>query len=350
VLRHGGDEFVVLIPEGDDGAGLRAGATRLLAALDEPFRLAGCEFSLSTSVGVAVYPDDGRDAEILLDRADMAMYRAKEAGRNGVEFFTPGMDSVGGERLSLEYALRGALDRDELVLHYQPLMSADGRLVGAEALVRWQHPELGLLLPGRFIPIAEESGLILSLGKRVLHAVCAQLAAWRAAGLPLVPVAVNISALQFRRADFVDSIAAALRRHDIPAGLLTLELTESMVMRDVEQVARQLAELKALGVSIAIDDFGTGYSSLAYLKRFPSTSSRSTSPSCGRSTPARRPGHRRLHRRPRPQPGPRAGGRGRRDRVDGQHPAPARLRRAAGLVLRPRRAGDIFAARLGLAA
>ncbi|MDD3327358.1 MAG: EAL domain-containing protein [Zoogloea sp.] len=269
VLRHGGDEFVVLIPEGDDGAGLRAGATRLLAALDEPFRLAGCEFSLSTSVGVAVYPDDGRDAEILLDRADMAMYRAKEAGRNGVEFFTPGMDSVGSERLSLEYALRGALDRDELVLHYQPLMSADGRLVGAEALVRWQHPELGLLLPGRFIPIAEESGLILSIGNRLLHAVCAQLAAWRSAGLPLVPVAVNISALQFRRADFVDSVAAALRRHDIPAALLTLELTESMVMRDVEQVARQLSELKALGVAIAIDDFGTGYSSLAYLKRFP---------------------------------------------------------------------------------
>ncbi len=269
VLRHGGDEFVVLIPEGDEGAGLRAGATRLLAALDEPFRLAGCEFSLSTSVGVAVYPDDGRDAEILLDRADRAMYRAKEAGRNGVEFFTPGMDSVGSERLSLEYALRGALDRNELVLHYQPLMSADGRLVGAEALVRWQHPELGLLLPGRFIPIAEESGLILSIGNRLLHAVCAQLAAWRAAGLPLVPVAVNISALQFRRADFVDSVAAALRRHDIPAALLTLELTESMVMRDVEQVARQLAELKALGVAIAIDDFGTGYSSLAYLKRFP---------------------------------------------------------------------------------
>jgi len=135
--------------------------------------------------------------------------------------------------------------------------------------VRWRHPELGLLLPGRFIPLAEESGLILPVGSRVLHAVCAQLAAWRDAGLRLVPTAVNISALQFRRADFVDSVADALRRYGIPAGLLTLELTESMVMRDVELVARQLAELKALGVSIAIDDFGTGYSSLAYLKRFP---------------------------------------------------------------------------------
>ena len=269
VLRHGGDEFVVLLPEGEDGAGLRAGASRLLAALDEPFRLAGCEFSLSTSIGVAVYPDDGRDAEVLLDRADMAMYRAKEAGRNGIEFFTPGMDSLGGERLSLEYALRGALERDELVVYYQPLVSADGRLVGTEALVRWRHPELGLLLPGRFIPLAEESGLILPIGNRVLHAVCAQLAAWRAAGLLLVPTAVNISALQFHRADFVDSVAEALRRHGIPTGLLTLELTESMVMHDVERAARQLAELKALGVSIAIDDFGTGYSSLAYLKRFP---------------------------------------------------------------------------------
>ena len=269
VLRHGGDEFVVLLPEGEDGAGLGAGANRLLAALDEPFRLAGREFSLSTSIGVAVYPDDGLDAEILLDRADMAMYRAKEAGRNGIEFFTPGMDSLGDERLSLEYALRGALERDELVVYYQPLVAADGHLVGTEALVRWRHPELGLLLPGRFIPLAEESGLILPVGSRVLHAVCAQLAAWCDAGLRLVPTAVNISALQFRRADFVDSVADALRRYGIPAGLLTLELTESMVMRDVELVARQLAELKALGVSIAIDDFGTGYSSLAYLKRFP---------------------------------------------------------------------------------
>ena len=146
----------------------------VLSALDEPFLLAGCEFSLSTSIGVSVFPEDGLDGEILLDRADMAMYRAKEAGRNGVEFFTPGMDSVGGERLSLEYALRGALDRDELVLHYQPLMSADGRLVGAEALVRWRHPEMGLVPPGDFIGLAEETGLINPLGEFVLRQACQQ--------------------------------------------------------------------------------------------------------------------------------------------------------------------------------
>ena len=269
-LRHGGDEFVVVMPV-DGGREVQARAAgRLLGALEEPFRLAGCEFTLSGSIGVAIWPEDGDDADTLLDRADMAMYRAKEEGRNAIEFFADGMTTPTSERLSLEHALRRALERNELRLHYQPLVAAaDGRLLGAEALLRWTHPELGEVSPGRFIPLAEESGLILPIGNRVLDMLCAQLAAWRAEGRRLVPVAANISALQFRRADFVDTVAAVLRRHDIPAALLTLEVTESMVMRDVERAARQLTELKALGLSIAIDDFGTGYSSLAYLKRFP---------------------------------------------------------------------------------
>ena len=269
VLRHGGDEFVVVVPEAGDRACLASAAERLLSALDEPFLLAGCEFSLSSSIGVAVYPEDGLDAEMLLDRADMAMYRAKEEGRNAIEFFADGMAAPTSERLSLEYALRRALERGELALHYQPVVSAgDGHLIAAEALLRWTHPELGNIPPDRFIPLAEESGLILPIGNWVLDTLCRQLAVWQAEGRHMVPVAANISPLQFRRADFVESVAGALRRHGVPASLLTLEVTESMVMRDVEQTARQLAELKALGLSIAIDDFGTGYSSLAYLKRF----------------------------------------------------------------------------------
>ncbi|MDD2990487.1 MAG: EAL domain-containing protein [Zoogloea sp.] len=269
-LRHGGDEFVVVMPvKGGREVQARA-AGRLLGVLEAPFHLAGCEFTLSGSIGVAVWPEDGEDADLLLDRADMAMYRAKEEGRNAIEFFADGVTTPTSERLSLEHALRRALERNELHLHYQPVVAAeDGRLVGAEALLRWTHPELGEVSPGRFIPLAEESGLILPIGNRVLDMLCAQLAAWRAEGRSLVPVAANISALQFRRADFVETVAAVLRRHDVPAGWLTLEVTESMVMRDVERAARQLAELKALGLSIAVDDFGTGYSSLAYLKRFP---------------------------------------------------------------------------------
>ncbi|KAB2962918.1 bifunctional diguanylate cyclase/phosphodiesterase, partial [Zoogloea sp.] len=270
VLRHGGDEFVVVMPVCGERERQARSAGRLLTALDEPFHLAGCEFSLSGSIGVAIWPDDGGEPDALLDRADMAMYRAKEEGRNAVEFFADGISTPTSERLSLELALRRALERNELRLHYQPVVAAaDGRLLAAEALLRWTHPELGEVSPGRFIPLAEESGLILPIGNRVLDMLCAQMAAWRAEGRPLVPMAANISTLQFRRSDFVDIVAETLARHDIPASLLILEVTESMVMRDVERAAYQLGELKALGVSIAIDDFGTGYSSLAYLKRFP---------------------------------------------------------------------------------
>ena len=270
VLRHGGDEFVVVMPVCGERERQARSAGRLLSALDAPFHLAGCEFSLSGSIGVAIWPDDGGDPDALLDRADMAMYRAKEEGRNAVEFFADGISTPTSERLSLELALRRALERNELRLHYQPVVAAaDGRLLGAEALLRWTHPELGEVSPGRFIPLAEESGLILPIGNRVLDMLCAQMAAWRAEGRPLVPMAANISTLQFRRSDFVSIVAETLARHALPASLLILEVTESMVMRDVERAARQLGELKALGVSIAIDDFGTGYSSLAYLKRFP---------------------------------------------------------------------------------
>ena len=270
LLRHGGDEFVVVMPEAGDRNALAAAAARLIGALDAPFELAGCEFSLSASIGVAVFPEDGHEPDTLLDRADAAMYRAKEAGRNAVEFFADGMAAPTRERLALELALRRALERQELAVHYQPLVKAhDSSLTGAEALLRWRHPELGDISPARFIPLAEESGLILPIGTWVLDTVCRDLAAWRAAGRTVVPVAVNLSALQFRRTDFVATVSDILHRHAIPAELLILEVTESMVMRDVERAAHQLGELKALGLSIAVDDFGTGYSSLAYLKRFP---------------------------------------------------------------------------------
>ena len=228
------------------------------------------EFNLSCSVGVAVYPEDGATPELLIERADIAMYRAKESGRNTFQFFTAAMNERLVERLRLEADLRKAIDRNELLLHYQPQVDlVTGQIVGVEALIRWQHPQLGMVSPVRFIAVAEETGLIGPIGDWVIRTAVAQNVAWQCAGYGQLRLSVNLSAYQFGQPELVESIAAVLQEHAMESHQLEIELTESMVMKDVESAIGVLRNLKALGVKLSIDDFGTGYSSLSYLKRFP---------------------------------------------------------------------------------
>jgi diguanylate cyclase (GGDEF)-like protein/PAS domain S-box-containing protein len=271
VSRLGGDEFVILMPNVTDPEDVAVTARKVLDAVAHPYNIDGHELVSTPSVGISMYPGDGADVDTLLRNADAAMYHAKETGRNNYQFFTQDMNARALERLSLERSLRRALERDELRLHYQPQYSiVDGRVVGTEALIRWEHPDQGLVSSGRFIPFAEESGLILSIGDWVLREACKQNRAWQEAGLPQLPVSVNISALQFRQPDFVESVGQALSSAGLQARYLQLELTESMIMYDAERrVTESLARLKEMGLELAIDDFGTGYSSLSYLKRFP---------------------------------------------------------------------------------
>jgi len=243
---------------------------RIMEVVTQPLTIDSHRFYPTCSIGIAVYPTDGEDAETLIKHADVAMYRAKEIGRNNFQFFTPALNEKALERLRLETDLRKALERDELVLHYQPQVSLhSGRIVGMEALIRWQHPQLGMVPPGRFIALAEETGLIVPIGQWVLRTACRQTRAWQEAGLGILRVAVNLSARQFGERDLVQSITAILAETGLAAQHLELELTESMVMDDVERTIGILHELKALGLHLSIDDFGTGYSSLSYLKRFP---------------------------------------------------------------------------------
>jgi len=238
--------------------------------LARPLLARGAELYLTTSIGISTYPDDSRDARALLRNANIAMYRAKELGGSSHQRYSERMDLYSIRRLELESSLRGALDRDELLVHYQPKVElASGRIVGMEALVRWRHPKYGWVSPMEFIPIAEENGLIMPIGRWVLRHACAQNRMWQAAGLPKVRVAVNFSARQFMHQNLVEDVAAVLRETGLDASSLEVEITESVVMHDTERAARTLQQLKAMGVSISIDDFGTGYSSLAYLRRFP---------------------------------------------------------------------------------
>jgi diguanylate cyclase (GGDEF)-like protein/PAS domain S-box-containing protein len=270
VARLGGDEFILLIDglaEEDQLVGL---AQRVVQALASPVTLAGHQHAVTCSIGISVFPQDGEESGLLLQRADIAMYRAKEIGRNTFQFFTPQMQSRIDDHLRLEKLLQRALEREEFVMHYQPQVCLQtGCVVGMEALVRWQSPEFGMLGPGSFIPFAEESELILALGAWVLNEVCRQLAAWRAQGLALVPVAINVSGSQFERNGIDIQVQGALQRHDLDPRLLVLELTESVSMRDPESSILWMRRLKEIGVGLAIDDFGTGYSNLSYLKRFP---------------------------------------------------------------------------------
>ncbi|MFC3075776.1 putative bifunctional diguanylate cyclase/phosphodiesterase [Shinella pollutisoli] len=271
VVRLGGDEFVVLLA--DAGEGQPPVEARLKAVRDAvaaPVEIEGRSFQVTCSMGVAAYPAHGRNATELMARADAAMYRAKEIGRDAVQVFCAEMATRAHEKLERQEELRQALAREEFVLHYQPQMDlGTGRIFAAEALVRWLHPERGLLSPGEFIPLAEETGLIGPIGDWTLRAACRQNRAWQAAGLSPIVVSVNVSARQFQEKDWVERVAAALAESGLEACYLELELTESLIMQDVQQAVETMHRLERLGVHLAIDDFGTGYSSLSSLKRFP---------------------------------------------------------------------------------
>ena len=269
VARIGGDEFTVLLPEIRHIQDAATVAGKILKALAGPFSLGNHEIFVGTSIGIAFYPFHD-DIETLLKSADNAMYRAKEQGGNGYEFYSAEISGASARQLSLEGALRGAVERDELVLHYQPQIDLTrGEIVGVEALVRWQHPERGLLGPMEFIPLAEENGLIVPIGEWVLRTACAQARAWQEAGLRPIRVAVNLSVRQFYQKNLVETVARILEQTGLDSRYLELEITESCLMQNTRTTVALLAELNRLGMRISIDDFGTGYSSLSYLKRFP---------------------------------------------------------------------------------
>ncbi|HYD63182.1 MAG TPA: EAL domain-containing protein [Noviherbaspirillum sp.] len=270
IARLSADEFVLILPERNEENLSPAVVKRIMDAIARPIVLEGYEFVMGCCVGIAVCPSDGSDADTLIKHAGIAMYRAKEMGRNNFQFYTSSMNDRAMERLRLEGDLRNALEREEFVLHYQPQVDlGTGRILGVEALIRWQHPVLGMVSPARFVGLAEEMGLIVPIGYWVLRTACRQSVEWLRAGHGPVRVAVNLSARQFYQQDLVSSIQEILEETGIAPHLLELELTESMMMNDVEQAAAILHGLKAIGVHLSIDDFGTGYSSLAYLKRFP---------------------------------------------------------------------------------
>jgi diguanylate cyclase (GGDEF)-like protein/PAS domain S-box-containing protein len=270
VSRQGGDEFIVLLPDIDRPQDAGHFAAKILSALALPHEIDGEELHVTMSIGIALYPDDGQDVDTVIKSADTAMYHAKENGRDNYQFFAQEMNTRVVERLSIEARLRGALERREFSLHYQPKINLEsGALIGTEALIRWQHPVRGIILPEQFIPIAEECGLIIPIGDWVLREACGQARAWIDAGLEAVPVAVNISAVQLRHKDFLESVRGVLAETGLEPRWLELELTESVLMQDAESTGRTLQALKALGVQLAVDDFGTGYSSLSYLTQFP---------------------------------------------------------------------------------
>lgn len=270
VARLGGDEFVLLINGHSGPESIRSTMESMLAAVSQPWIVEQGEFHVSCSIGVALHPDDGEDARTLLKHADSAMYRAKDSGRNNFQFFTRELNTLMTERLEMEGNLRRALERNQFVLCYQPRIDLDGgHIVGAEALLRWRIPNRGTIPPQRFIALAEETGLIVPIGKWVLRTACAQNKAWQNKGLPPIVVSVNVSPRQFRRENIVHTVAEVLRETGLEPRYLELELTENMVMHDAPQLVAMLDELKNLGVQIAVDDFGTGYSNLSYLKRFP---------------------------------------------------------------------------------
>lgn len=270
VARLGGDEFTVVlseIPEPQIAAGV---ARKIMRALAEPFRLGGREVFITASVGISLYPSDSTEVGRLLQSADMALYRAKDQGRDNFQFFAREMNLEVAKRLDLELALRGAVERNEFTVYYQPRLNCStGQITGVEALVRWNHPTRGLVSPLDFIPAAEETGLIVPIGEWVTKAACAQKKAWQQAGLPSVTMAVNASARQLAQPDLVDTIVRIIRKADVDPTAIELELTESVAMKDADTTIKIFSEFKRNGIQICIDDFGTGYSSLNYLKRFP---------------------------------------------------------------------------------
>lgn len=270
VARIGGDEFVLILNDQTNEDVIFRAMKRIINKVSEPMRIGNRELNITCSAGISVHPQDGFDVETLLRNADAAMYRAKANGRNNFQFYTSEMNELVSERLMLEHSLRRALERKEFSLHYQPRVNLrTGAIDAVEALVRWEHPEHGLILPDRFIPIAEETGLIVEIGKWVLQTACAQSRAWQDAGLPPVVVSVNLSARQLWEGGLAVMVAGILAETGVRPEHLEMELTESVVMHDTETVISTLQGLKANGVRLSIDDFGTGYSSLSYLKRLP---------------------------------------------------------------------------------
>lgn len=270
LARLGGDEYVAILVDVNHEEGIATVAKKILAVVSEPFYIDGTEIFSTCSIGIAVFPTDGEDSHTLLKHADMAMYLAKDVERNNFQFFSRELNNLVSERMMLINSMRKGLERDEFFLVYQPQVDArTGRIFGMEALVRWQHPDLGLLSPERFINLAEENGFIIPLGEWVLRCACRQNKAWQDQGLPLVRVSVNLSARQFGQYHLEEVVAAILLETGLAPQWLELELTESVIMKDAEQNIVLLNKFKAMGISLAIDDFGTGYSSLSYLKNFP---------------------------------------------------------------------------------
>ena len=270
VARLGGDEFVLVINNLTEADSIAPMMERMLSVIAQPWATSSGEFDVTCSIGVAMYPEDGAEVQTLLKHADSAMYRAKERGRNNFQFFTAELNALMSERLELESGLRRALEREQFCLYYQPRIDLKtGAIIGAEALLRWRVDDQELMLPGRFIPVAEETGLIVPIGAWVLKAACAQNRRWQQMGMPKLVMSVNVSARQFQRDDFPELVRETLEATSLPGNSLEIEITESSVMHNAEHLIEMLRAIKAMGVKISVDDFGTGYSSLSYLKRFP---------------------------------------------------------------------------------
>ncbi len=269
VARLGGDEFIIILADIGQAEDVARVAEKILNSLSKPFNLAGREFFITTSIGISLYPDDGEQPETLLKNADTAMYRAKEQGRNNYQHYSAAMNASAFERLMIETSLRQALERREFLLYYQPQVDlATWQIVGIEALIRWNHPTMGLVSPAKFIPLAEETGLIIPIGEWVLRTACSQNKAWQSAGFPPIRVSVNVSGFQFQQPDLIDRLRRVLDDSDLAPHFLEMELTESILMKNEEKMIATIGTLHEMGVNISIDDFGTGYSSLSYLKRF----------------------------------------------------------------------------------
>ncbi|RXT07120.1 EAL domain-containing protein [Ammoniphilus sp. CFH 90114] len=269
VSRQGGDEFTILLAN-TSSTGAATVAGRIIDMISQPMVLNGHEILVTPSIGIGMFPEDGDNVENLLKNADTAMYHAKDLGKNNYQFYSSKLDQQVLERLTLENELRKALEKKEFVLHYQPLIHINSqKIIGVEALIRWQHPQLGVISPTKFIPLAEETGLIVSIGKWIIQTACAQTKAWQDKGYPPLKVSVNLSGRQFKEPDLVDTICGILKVTGLEPQYLELEITENISMNNVHLTIQTLQELKALGLKISIDDFGTGYSSLNYLKKFP---------------------------------------------------------------------------------
>jgi diguanylate cyclase (GGDEF)-like protein len=273
LARVGGDEFTILLTEITNVLDAAMVCRRILDILSMPFIVDNKEVFLTASIGISVYPYDGKDMATLTKNADIAMNQAKKAGKNNCEYYTEAMNTSSLERFTIENKLRTALEKNELMLFYQPQVDLmTGKILGAEALVRWLQPDLVFIKPGNFIPVAEETGLIIPMGEWILHSACKQGKAWQEEGLELFDLSVNISGIQFMQEDFVGMVTNSLRESGFDPSYLKLELTESIVMKDPQNAVKKMNSLKQLGIQISIDDFGTGYSSMSYLKRFPTSS------------------------------------------------------------------------------